>query len=235
MSRSAPPGAPSPRPAGPVPPVPRTSSDDLPGGVGAWTARSDLALLQDQLDGLSAWHHFVRDREFLDEEGRVTREMRLDAQRRLQALRRANQALLARTDDTVRETHPVLGESAPRAVVVHRQGWVRGRVSAELEACGVEVVAQLEDGADALGVVVADQPDLALVEDALPSIPGLEVIRQARRLAPHTLMAAQVGYNDDVARMLEAGASAAFARRVPPGEVAAGLARLVQRSPSSPA
>ncbi len=232
MPRTPLPGAAPRRPAEPATPAPRPPADDAAGEAPApatWTARSDLELLEDQLDGLSAWHEFVRGRVPLEDEGRVTREMRLDAQRRLQALRRANQALLARTDGTGRETRRVVGGAAPRAIVVHRQDWVRGRVSAELQACGVEVVAQLEDGADALGVVVADQPDLALVEDALPSIPGLEVVRQARRLAPHTLLAAQVGYHDDIALMLEAGASAAFARRVPPVEVAAGLARLVQR------
>ena len=220
------------RPAEPTTPAPRAPADEVLGDVpppAAWTARSDLELLEDQLNGLAAWHEFVRGRASQPEEGRVTREMRLDAQRRQQALRRANEALLTRTEGGGRETRPVLGDPAPRAVVVHRQDWVRGRVSAELQACGVEVVAQLEDGADALGFVVADQPDLALVEDALPSIPGLEVVRQAGRLAPHTLMAAQVGYDGDIAVMLQAGACAAFTRRVPPGEVAAGCARLVQR------
>ena len=192
----------------------------------SWTPRSELELLEDQLNGLSAWHDFMRLREDLEQLGRVSRETRLDAQRRLQALRRAHTALLARTDDSDRESGR-LRRGAPRAVLVHRQEWLRGRVGAALQERGVEVVAQLADGADGLGVVVAEQPDVALVEDALPSVSGAELIRQARRMAPRTLLAAQVAHSGEAGRMLEVGATAAVARLMPPGDVAEEIHRLL--------
>ena len=57
----------------------------------------------------------------------------------------------------------------------HRQAWFRGKVASGLQAGGVAVEADLENGADALGAVVAEQPDFLLVEDKLPMVSGLDL------------------------------------------------------------
>ncbi|MBW3611859.1 MAG: hypothetical protein KY438_10085, partial [Actinobacteria bacterium] len=71
-------------------------------------------------------------------------------------------------------------------------------------AAGVRVVARLDNGADALGVVVAEQPDLVLVEESLAMLPGQEVVREIRQFSPHTLVVAQVAYGDRAGQMLDA-------------------------------
>ncbi len=89
------------------------------------------------------------------------------------------------------------------------------------------VIAELDDGADGLGLVVAEQPDLVLVEDLLPSVPGTELVRIARPMTARTIFTAQVAYADDITGMLETGATAAFARQVPPADLAEELAALL--------
>ncbi len=75
--------------------------------------------------------------------------------------------------------------------------------------------------------MVAEQPDLLLVEDKLVMLSGLELVAEAAVFAPQTLVAAQVRNNEDVARMLDAGAWHAFARQVPPADIADALAEMI--------
>ncbi len=135
----------------------------------------------------------------------------------MEARRREQQALLARADQHLRESGQVLSGRAPtRAVLAHRNAWLRDAVAARLTAEGVEVVGVFEDGADAAGTVVIEQPDLLLVEDRLPTLTGLEVVRRVRGFAPLTVVGAQVLDSAGVQALVDAGAQAVFTRRVPP-------------------
>ena len=193
----------------------------------AWESRTDLQLLSDQLQAIEAWHRDRRQRvEAADLRG-VTREMRLDLNRRLDARRREQAALLARAEEQLRRG-PELLARRPRAVLVHRREWVRNKVAEELVLSGVHVLALLDNGADAIGVTVVEQPDLLLVEDALPMRSGAEVIREIRQYSAGTRIAAHVDGTDAVATALDAGASAAFTRRAAPAAIAAGLLALVR-------
>ncbi len=189
----------------------------------SWTPRSACGLRQDQLAGLSAWREFLH-RQLGQLEG-AYREEQLDARRRRQALLRADTAVLSRAQD-----HRQLQRAdadVPRAVLVHRHPWLRDKLTRALQELGVLVIAELDDGADGLGLVVAEQPDLVLVEDLLPSVPGTELVRIARPMTTRTIFTAQVAYADDITGMLEAGATAAFARQVPPAHLAEELAALL--------
>ena len=200
--------------------------------AGCWRPRSATDVIRDQVAGIDAWHAARRERELAEEaeDARVrSRESRLDVSRRLDVLRRQHQAIVEHTDQQLRRSSQLLRHAAPvRAVIVHRNDWFQGKVVAGLQSMGIEVVARLDNGADAVGVTVAEQPDLLLVEDKLPMINGDEVIRQVRAFAPGTIAAAQVSTEGAIPAMLEAGAQIAFARRVPPTDVAADLAELVR-------
>lgn len=203
------------------------SRSECPSG---WTPRSELQLLHDQLTGLSAWHGYLRTWQGAELLQHKVREVKLDGRRRCQARQRAHDALLAQVDTSAADPGLDRRRVAARAVLVLRQPWLRDRVSRGLQQSGVQVLAQLEDGADALGVVVAEQPDLVLLEQALPSLPGRELIGAVRGLAPRTLVAAQVHADRDVAGLLEVGAAAVFTRRVPPADLTGALTALL-RSP----
>jgi hypothetical protein len=160
-----------------------------------------------------------------------TREMRLDAARRLDVLRRKQEALVARAHEQLARPGPGLFDEAPvRAVVAHRSEWFVDKLTAALTQGHVEVVARTANGAEAVGVCVAEQPDLLLVEESLEMLPGLEVVWEVQRFSPYTTTAVQVGYGDRVGEMLEAGAVTVFTRQVPPADVAEQLLALVSRS-----
>jgi CheY-like chemotaxis protein len=204
-----------------VAPAQRLDSGDI------WVPRSFAALLSDQLAAIAAFQEHRRAVEGAVDGPGMSREQRLDARRRLDVLRRQHEAILDATSQAMESSGGVLRAMGPRALLVHRNEWLRRRVAQDLERCGVEVVAQLDNGADGVGTLVAEQPDLLFVEDTLPMVSGLQVLHEARRYAPRTLLAAQVGYDDQVAAARDAGAVAAFTRRIPPADIGAELARLV--------
>ena len=202
-----------------------------PPSAGSWHPRLETQVLADQLQGISAWNAARRAIEMAEDAaaaGARSREMRLDLDRRMEVIRRQHEALVRRTDEQLASSARVLRTTAPaRALIVHRNEWFRGKLAEGLLDGGVDVIAQLENGADGVGVAVAEQPDLIVVEDKLPMITGDEVIRQVRQFSPVTIGIVQVSYDDGVAAALEAGARTAFTRRVPPAEVAREICQLV--------
>lgn len=192
--------------------------------------RTDLQRLQDQLDNLCAWQAMVRTQREADlatvaSEGR---ERRLDARRRLDGLQRAESALRERADVAIRSApKPLRGHRPAMVVIAHRNEWLRNQLTLALVQEGADVVAVVEDGGDAVGIAVADQPDLLVVEDRLPTVTGLEVVQQVRRFAPHTIIAAQVEATPP-GELLAAGASAVFSRRIPPAVIAEQMAAYVR-------
>ncbi len=138
---------------------------------------------------------------------------------------RQRHALTHWTERQLRDSglHVLCSVAAPRAVVAHRPGWCSGQLVGGLQAGGVAVVADLQNGADALGVVVAEQPDFLLVEDSLPMVSGLELTKAAARYAPSTLVVVQVADDREIGPFLDAGASRVHTRRARPAEIVADL------------
>lgn len=187
----------------------------------------ELERVRRSLEALERWHR-TRVREEAGSVSQRSREQRLDLSRRMDVLRAQHAAIVERSDAQLRATALVLRHSSrPRVLVVHRNEWFRDKVSSALLERDVEVIGRLSNGAEAVGVVVAEQPDLVLVEDALPMLTGELVVRQVREYVPWTTVAAQVAHEDGVAAMLEAGAAAAWPRRVPPADVVEGLLALL--------
>lgn len=190
--------------------------------------RSDLNLVQQQLEAIDRWHQARRATRNAVQQTAASREARMDVARRLDVIRAEHRAIVERTDAHLRRTVEILQPHAPlRAVVAHRNAWFTDRVCTELAGCDIEVVARLSNGAETVGAVVAEQPDLVLVEDSLPMVTGVDVVRDVRSFSPLTWVGAQVAYDDRIACLLEAGAHTAYTRRVPPGDVVADLVTLL--------
>lgn len=185
------------------------------------TPRSQLDLIEEQLAAIDAWNQARRESEAAAASVGMTREMRLDVSRRMEARRREQAAVIARADAHLRASGDVLAaEMAPRAVLAHRNAWLRDKIAARLTENGIAIVASVEDGADAAGAVVVEQPDLVLVEDRLPTLPAEELVRRVRAFSPRTLVGVHVLDGGGVAPFMDAGAQAVFTRRIPPGEIA---------------
>lgn len=183
--------------------------------------RSQLELLTAQVRGIEAWHRSNRLSQDADTAIGLTREMRLDLGHRLEARRREQAALIARVDQQLRHSGELLTAHRPvRAVIAHRNDWLCGRVVSRLEEHGVDVVGVFSDGADAAGTVVAEQPELVLLEDRLPSLAGSDLVRRVRDFSPRTVIGAQVEDSRGIGPLVDVGAHAVFTRRIPPVEMA---------------
>jgi CheY-like chemotaxis protein len=187
-------------------------------GPEPWRPRSDADLLAAQLRAIDEWHRrAVRPGQEIPGQ---SREARLDEARRRDVAEREREALHAWAAAALLDEHPLGRGAVPRAVVAHRNEWLRGKICAGLRDAGVEIAACTGDGAEASAAVVMEQPDLVFVEDLLPSLSGIELIRRTRVFAPDAVIGAHALGQNGMPPLLDAGARAAFSRRIPPADIA---------------
>lgn len=190
-----------------------------------WTpSLTAVELAARQLSAIDSWHHHRTRTKLAAASAAASREDRMDLDRELDVLRVQHDAIVAvTTDELTASVGPVRSDVPRRAVVGHRNAWFAEKVVACLRAAGVAVLGPFENGATVVGTCVATQPDLVLVEERLAMMGGEDVVRAVRAYAPGALVAVQVAYEDRLGPVLEAGAAAAYARRVPPLDVVADL------------
>lgn len=195
---------------------PALSADVPPAG----RLRTELDLAARQLQAIARFTDARRMAEAAAAAAARSREMRMDVTRSLEVLRREHDAVVRRAHEQLRVTGALLRDTPePRVLIAHRNEWFAGKVAHGLQDHGLLVVARVDNGADAVGIAVAEQPELVVVEDTLAMVPGEQVVRDVREYCPDTVVAAQVAYGDRVGALLDAGAAVVFTRSVPPGDV----------------
>jgi diguanylate cyclase (GGDEF)-like protein len=103
----------------------------------------------------------------------------------------------------------------------------RGSLRASLAGQpGIEVVAEAENGEEAIALAVAHRPDVVLMDVQMPVLDGIAATRQIRRLLPKARIVAYAGSDDadDVMAMMEAGADAYCVKGAPLWELERALA-----------
>jgi CheY-like chemotaxis protein len=169
----------------------------------------DLALAQ-----LKAIHQWLRDaprNSTADPAG-------LDQQRR---------ALTARThEQLVHAGAPLQRALPPRLVLAHRNDWFADELEHELRGTGFLLVSRVRDADEAVGCVVAEQPDVLLAEDELPGMQTVHLLENVLRYSPACAVGVQVQDCEQVGRLLDAGGAFVCHRQVPPVEVAQQLVQL---------
>ncbi|MDP9466825.1 MAG: hypothetical protein M3P31_06260 [Actinomycetota bacterium] len=197
-------------------------------GAPTWRRRTELDLAAQQLQAISRFNDARRTAQAAAAALAGSREMRMDVARSLDVLHREHAAVVRRAHEQLRVTGDLLGGTPERRVVIaHRNAWFVGKVAHALKDRGMLVVAHVDNGADAVGISVAEQPDLLLVEETLAMVPGEQVVREVRTYCPETLIAAQVAHGDRVGVLLQAGAAAVFNRQVPPLDAATNMIDLL--------
>jgi two-component system, NarL family, response regulator LiaR len=80
----------------------------------------------------------------------------------------------------------------------------------------MQVVAEAGDGQEAVRLAATHQPDVALLDIAMPNLNGIEATRQIKHLAPVTAILILSAYDDDeyVFALLEAGAAGYLLKNV---------------------
>lgn len=206
-------------------PRPRTRPGHVPAVLAESSRSPSLAdLIRLQLAGIDTFHRLAHPGQALH----LSREARMDAARADHITQRIRAAVIERTGLGLTGSGGLLcWPSPPRAVLALRHEWFRDTVSEALVRRGVEVVAKLDNGADALGIVIAEQPDLLLAEDKLAMISGVDLVQLARLCAPATRSVGQVAYDNDIAPLLDAGAVTACTRRMRPDDVASTMVALL--------
>jgi DNA-binding NarL/FixJ family response regulator len=73
----------------------------------------------------------------------------------------------------------------------------------------LEIVAQADDGREAVELVRSKEPDLAIVDISMPVMNGIEATKEIKRISPQTAVLVLTAYDDDeyVFAILEAGAA----------------------------
>lgn len=173
-----------------------------------------------QVQAIDAWSRAHELSETAARAVGMSREMRLDLNRRLDARRREQAAIVARADAQLRTTGDVLHAAMRlRAVIAHPNPWMTQKIADLLEDRKVRVVGTFENGADAAGTIVAEQPDLVIVEDRLSTMTGVDVVRETRDYSPSSVVGAHTLDSTGVEALVDAGAHAVFTRRIPPGDI----------------
>jgi len=172
--------------------------------------RDGTDLLLDQLASIQAWLHLRHhDQLTLVRQGGASREQHVDLRRRGDAFELEAAAL---------REHASRGEQQPRparVVLIHRNGWLLGKLHDGLTGDGAQVVATATDGAAGCGIAIAEAPELLFLEAGLPNMTGADVTRRVLRCSPRTRVVGQVPHTDDGQALLSAGATATWPRQVP--------------------
>ncbi|QWF78997.1 response regulator transcription factor [Amycolatopsis sp. CA-230715] len=113
-----------------------------------------------------------------------------------------------------------------RVLLADDEAMIRAGVAAILSADpGIEVVAQAEDGRDAVEQVRRTRPDVALLDIRMPHLDGLEASAEIRRLVPETAVIILTTFGEDayIARALGDGASGFLLKSGDPRELMAAV------------
>lgn len=180
-----------------------------------------------QIEAIDAWNAARRLREQALEAAASSRHERMDVTRRLAALRRTQDALAARSAQALAAESGLRRAPGPTAVLAHRHTWFMEKVALLLAERGVTVLGCTDNGAEALGVVVAEQPDVVLAGDRLAMMTGGTLLAETQVFAPRSLRAAHASDGQQAAA-LRAVAHSVFLHRHPPGFVVDGLVALHQ-------
>jgi two-component system phosphate regulon response regulator PhoB len=117
-----------------------------------------------------------------------------------------------------------------RVLVVDDDARVRTVVAWQLEAEGY-AVGEAADGQSALEAILADPPDLVILDLSLPGLNGLEVLRRVRERAglPVIVLSGRSGEGDRILG-LDLGADDYLVKPFSPGELAARVRSVLRRS-----
>lgn len=156
-----------------------------------------------QVEAIDAWNCDRRAREQALAPAHLTRHDRMDVTRQFEVLRRTQDAIADRAARALRGEVGPIRVPPLTGVIAHRHAWFAEKLAVLLGARGVTIVACTDNGADALGAVVAEQPDVVLTSDRLAMISCDALLEQTRLFAPLALRVVQGcdGQPSDALRM----------------------------------
>ena len=113
---------------------------------------------------------------------------------------------------------------------------LRFMVKLALERSGrFQVVAEAENGDEAVAMAKEFQPDLVLLDVSMPVKDGLEALPVIRNVSPGAKVVMLSGFEASrlASTALESGASAYLEKGIPPGELVTELLKVLGRDPEA--
>lgn len=144
------------------------------------------ARLVRQLYALDAWNAFRQQRERQLTAADLSRDEQMFARFEIESMLRTHAAVLERVALALASAGDGAGSPSPTVVIAHRSLWFGDRVRQALEASGMQVLECTDNGAAALGVIIAEQPDCVFASDRLAMVSGEQLVAQATWYAPLT-------------------------------------------------
>lgn len=128
------------------------------------------------------------------------------------------------------DREPRLGGTASRIVVVDDHPLVREALVRTLdEQPDLETVAEATDGLEAVELCRRLQPELVLMDVAMPGMDGLEATRQVKEASPRTIVLVLTAMEDPVllSEALKAGAAGYVLKRATTAEILAAIRKVL--------
>ncbi|WP_283134430.1 response regulator [Rhizohabitans arisaemae] len=113
-----------------------------------------------------------------------------------------------------------------RVVLADDEAMIRAGIKAVLAADpGIEVIAEAADGREAVELVRAHRPDIALLDIRMPRLDGLSAAAELRAAMPEVAVVMLTTFDEDdyVAKALEAGVGGFLLKAADPRELIFGL------------
>ena len=123
-----------------------------------------------------------------------------------------------------------------RTVVADDVFDLRFMVKLALERSGrFEIVAEAENGAEAVEAAREHQPDLVLLDVSMPVKDGLEALPDIRSVSPNAKVVMLSGFEASrlASTAIASGASAYLEKGIPPGELVTQLLRVLGPDPEA--
>ena len=118
-----------------------------------------------------------------------------------------------------------------RVILAEDHTIVRKGLSALLaDEAGIEVLAEAEDGSEAVRLVEELHPDVVLMDLSMPVLNGLEATRQIKQRAPKVKVLVLTRHTDEeyVFQILRAGASGYVVKQAAPAELVSAIHSVFQ-------
>lgn len=138
---------------------------------------------------------------------------------------------------TERSVEPDPSERIGVIVVDDHPVW-RDGIRTDLELAGIAVVAEAADGGEAIDLALEHMPDVVLMDLHLPTVSGVDAIREIVAQAPHVrvLVLSATGEEVDVLEAVKVGATGYLLKSGTADEIADAVRRVARGEPvfSSP-
>ena len=121
---------------------------------------------------------------------------------------------------------------APTCVIAEDEALLRTELAAQLTRAwpALSIVAQCEDGAEAVEAIAEHRPDVAFLDIRMPGLTGLDVAASAAQASPSTQVVFVTAYDQHAIAAFERGAVDYLLKPVTPERLSATVERLQARA-----